>query len=383
MGMFVQTVSVGWAMAEIDDGAARIALVQTAANAPIMLFSILAGVLADVIPRRSVMLGAQIMLLCVGAALVAAALAGALTPWMLLGFTFLLGCGTALHGPAWQASVGELVPRKHVPAAVALNIVGNNAARTAGPAIGGLLVLAAGAAAGFAFNALTYLALVVVLWRWRPPVAAPRKTRFGDELRDGFYHALGAAGPRAVYIRALIFGMAASVIWGLMPYLALQLDGGPDLLGLLLGAVGVGGMLGALAATPLRRRIGPERLALGAGIAAMAGCLLVALGGNVPLALAGHAIAGVGWVCTLSTFNIAIQLSVERAQVGRQLSIYQTITFGSLAVGSALWGIFASHAGALAAYGAGAAILFAGVVLSGRAGLRLPDPIAMEHADAA
>ena len=120
------------------------------------------------------MLAAQIFLLVVSVGLAASTYMGLITPLLLLTFTFLIGCGTALNGPAWQSSVGEMVPRPDLPAAIALNSMGFNIARSFGPAIGGVIVAVAGAAAAFAVNSVSYVALIAVLFRWRP-VRAPTR----------------------------------------------------------------------------------------------------------------------------------------------------------------------------------------------------------------
>ena len=131
-----------------------VALVQASTTLPIMLFSLAAGAVADNFDRRRVMLIAQCFMLVVSAALTVCAYLDLITPWLLLAFTFLIGCGTALNNPSWQASVGDMVPRADLPAAVALNSVGFNLTRSVGPAIGGAIVAAAGAAAAFAVNTL-------------------------------------------------------------------------------------------------------------------------------------------------------------------------------------------------------------------------------------
>src|SRR5690606_23231217 len=116
---------------------------------------------------------------------------GLITPWMLLAFTFLLGCGAALYGPAWQSSVGEQVPRALVPSAVALNSLGFNISRTPGPAIGGAIVAAFGAQLAFLVNAVSYIGLIVVLGAWRRP--QPQRTlppeRLGDAMFAGLRYA--------------------------------------------------------------------------------------------------------------------------------------------------------------------------------------------------
>src|SRR3954451_413006 len=173
-GSLIQGVGASWLMTSIAPSADMVALVQAASSLPIMLFSLLAGAAADVWDRRDVMLVAQVAMLLASAALSLLAYVGLVTPWLLLGLTFLLGCGAALYGPAWQSSVGEQVPRDVLPAAVALNSLGFNIARTVGPAIGGIVVPAAGPQAAFLLNALSYIGLIIVLLTWkRPAVPSP------------------------------------------------------------------------------------------------------------------------------------------------------------------------------------------------------------------
>ena len=167
-GGLVQGVGAGWMMTVISGDADMVALVQSSTTLPIMLFSLMAGAIADSYDRRHVMLAAQLFMTVVSAALAFCAWQGLITPWLLLGFPFLIGCGVAFNNPAWQASVGDIVSRDVLPAAVLLNGVGFNVTRSVAPAIGGAIVAAAGAAAAFAVNAFSYLGLMAVLSRWRP-----------------------------------------------------------------------------------------------------------------------------------------------------------------------------------------------------------------------
>ena len=166
-GGLVQSVGASWMMMSIGGSAQMVALVQASATLPFMLLALAAGAIADNADRRTVMLSAQFFMVSVSIMLAALAWFGAITPWLLLTFTFLIGCGTALNGPAWQASVGDMLPREDLPGAVALNSMGFNIARSVGPAIGGAIVAVAGAAAAFTVNAFSYVALIFVLLRWR------------------------------------------------------------------------------------------------------------------------------------------------------------------------------------------------------------------------
>src|SRR5690606_14569802 len=162
---------------------------------------------------------------------------GLITPWLLLSFTFLIGCGSAFNAPAWQASVGDMVPRAELPGAVALNSMGFNIARSVGPAIGGAIVAAASAAAAFMVNAASYVALIVVLARWRPvrPIALLPRESLGVAMAAGVRYVSMSPAIRTVLARSALFGAGASGVMALMPLVARDLlGGGPLVYGLML-----------------------------------------------------------------------------------------------------------------------------------------------------
>src|SRR5829696_6881145 len=170
-GSLIQNVGATWLMTSLAPSADMVALVQVSTVLPIVLFSLPAGAAADVWDRRLIMLVAQGAMLAVSAILAVLAWLGQVTPWLLILLTFLLGSGAALYGPAWQSSVGEQVPRRDLPAAVALNSVSFNLARAAGPALGGAIVAWAGAQVAFGVNAISYLGLIAVLLSWKRPAS--------------------------------------------------------------------------------------------------------------------------------------------------------------------------------------------------------------------
>lgn len=340
-GSLIQSVGASWLMISIAPSADMVALVQTSITLPIMLLSLLAGAISDIWDRRRLMLIAQASMLVVSVALAIVTWRGVITPWMLLSFTFLLGCGAAMYGPAWQSSVGEQVPRELVPSAVALNSLGFNIARTVGPAIGGAIVAAFGAQFAFAINAASYLGLIVVLGSWRR--AAPRATlppeSLGVAMLAGLRYARLSPMLVAIFTRAFVFGLLGSALWALMPLIARDLIGGGAVTyGVLLGAFGGGAVIGALTIAPLRQRMSNEAL-VGMSCAAFGlGTIAAALSpwhATTMLALVG---AGAAWVVSLSTFNTSVQVSSPRWVVGRAVAIYQMVTFGGLAFGSWLWG---------------------------------------------
>ena len=345
-GGMIQSVGAAWLMTSIAQSADMVALVQASVALPVMLFSLVAGAMADNFDRRRMMLGAQVFMLVVSVALSVCAWAGVITPWMLLGFTFLIGCGAAFNAPAWQASVGDMVPRTELAGAVAFNSMGFNIARSVGPAVGGAIVAAAGAAAAFAINAVSYVALVVVLARWRPvrdPRLLPREA-LGSAMAAGVRYVVMSPAIRTVLARAVVFGVGASAVMALMPLVARDLvDGGPLTYGFLLGAFGVGAISGAMASTRLRELLSTEGLVRWACIAFAAGAAGAGTSAWLPLTMAALLLCGGAWVLALSTFNVTVQLSTPRWVVARALSLYQMSAFGGMALGSWLWGFIADR----------------------------------------
>jgi MFS family permease len=350
-----------------------IALVQASTTLPIMLLSLWAGAVADNLDRRRVMLAAQGFMLAVSVALAVCAWMGVLSPWLLLGFTFLIGCGTAINGPAWQASVGDMVPRSVLPSAVALNSMGFNIARSLGPAIGGAIVAAAGAAAAFLTNALSYIGLIAVLARWQPnyaPRLLPRET-LGIAMTAGLRYVRMSPSIRTVLIRASLFGVAASAVPAMMPLIARDLvTGGPLTYGALLGAFGIGAVGGALGSVRLRRRWPTEHVVRLAATGLAIGAATAAVSPWLVLTLAALLLAGAGWVLALSTFNVTVQMAAPRWVVARALALYQMAAFGGMTAGSWLFGSIAEGRGVSSALLVAAGVQLLSVVV----GLRLPLP---------
>jgi MFS family permease len=360
LGGLIQSVGASWLMISIANSADMVALVQASMSLPVVLLSLIAGAMADNFDRRRMMLGAQLFMLTVSVALMVCAWTGLITPWLLLVFTFAIGSGGAFNAPAWQASVGDMVPRAELPGAVALNSLGFNIARSLGPAIGGIIVAAAGAAAAFAVNALSYTALLAVLARWRPslnPRSLPRET-LGLAIAAGVRYVAMSPAIRTVLIRSAVFGMAAAAVMALMPVVAkFLLGGGPLTFGLLLGAFGLGAVAGAVGNARLRQVLSTESIVRWASIAFAVAAAIVGLSSSLLVTMAGLVVAGAGWLLALATFNVAVQMSAPRWVVARALSLYQMAAFSGLAAGSWLWGEFA------AGVSIGAALLTAAVVM--------------------
>lgn len=366
LGTMVQTVGAGWLMATLATSNDMVAFVQAATTLPIMLFSIPAGAIADSYERRRVLLVAQVFMMAVALGLAAVAMLGHVTPWLLLALTFLLGCGTALHTPAWQASVGDIVPRDQIAGAVTLNSMGLNLTRSVGPALGGFIVAVSGAAAAFAFNAISFVPMVFALLKMpaaQPKAVLPREN-LSRAVWAGLRYVSMSPNLMIVILRGFAFGVSAVAILALLPLVARDLlDGSALIFGVLLGAFGIGAILGGLANGWLRARFSSEavvRLAfVGMGLAAC----LVGFSRSVWLTSLVLLPAGASWVLALSLFNVVVQLSTPRWVVGRVLSIYQTAIFGGMTAGGWLWGALSQGFDVPTALYAAAAASGAGAVI--------------------
>jgi MFS family permease len=372
-GGLIQAVAASWLMTTIATSPDMVALVQASTTLPVMLFSLAAGAISDNYDRRVIMLIAQIFMFAVSTALAVLAWSGGIGPWLLLTFTFLIGCGGALNNPAWQSSVGDMVPREDIPAATMLNSAGFNVARSVGPALGGLIVASAGAAIAFAINAVSYVALIAVLARWRPhrpKRLLPRETMW-IAMSAGLRYVAMSPNILSVILRGLAFGFGGIVALALLPLIARDLvKGGPLTYGILLGSYGVGAVFGAFVSGRLRQKLTTEALVRAAFVVFAVAVAVTAVSTRMWISIPAIFAGGACWVLTLSTFNATVQLSAPRWVVGRALSLYQMATFGGMAGGSWMWGWLTLHYGTEQALLAAAGALVIGAAL----GLRSPLP---------
>jgi MFS family permease len=361
-GQLIQGVGAAWEMTRLTSSPGMIALVQTAMMLPLMLVAVPAGAFADMFDRRTVALIGLGFATLSAATLTALASRGLTTPWLLLAFCSLIGTGVALYGPAWQASVREQVKPDQLLAAVALSSVSYNIARSFGPALGGVIVATVGAKAAFAINALFYLPLLAAIFFWRRPQVPPRlpPERVDRAIISGVRYAIHSPPIRTVMIRALAFGLAAASTWALTPLVARDLlKGNASTYGLLLGAHGVGAVLGALFVGRVRERLKVEQAVSLCLILGGAMVLLLGMSRSLPLSAAALAVIGASYMLLIPLLNIGVQLSAPRWVTARALAWFQSSLTGGIALGAWIWGQTAAHwgvTGALIASG-GALIL--------------------------
>jgi MFS family permease len=369
IGSWMQTVGAQWLMLTLTGSATYVALVQTASSVPVVLFAVFAGVAGDLFDRRRLLLVTQGLMLLAAAALGALALAGLVTPWVLLALVFAVGTGSALTAPTWQVLQPELVPAEERQQAISFGSVNQNLARAVGPAIGGLVLAASSAGTDFLINAASFLVVIAVIWKWRstrPAQTMPRE-HVGEAIRAGGRYVAASPALRVILMRAFIFIFFAASVWALLPLVAeRQLHLGSGGYGLLLGSVGVGAVAGAAVLPRLRSRLTAAGILTAGSLGLAAVTLILGFVHVAAVVAVALVVGGLAWILSLSTLNSLYQLTLPGWVKARGMAFYLVVFQGGNAVGSAVLGISAEHLGLSLTLGVSALALALGPL----AGLR-------------
>lgn len=342
IGSTINDTAAVWTMSTLSHSPLLLSLMATVSSVPIFLLSLPAGALADVVDRRRLLLAAQGWMLGVATLLSCVAWMHGLHAWVLLVAAAALGLGVAFNTPAWGSIMPDLVPRDEMPAAVTLGSLSLNASRAVGPAIAGTLIAASGPAFCFTLNALSFLCVVITLWRWRPErkPAPLRGERFLGALGAAVRYAAHAPGMQTVLVRVGAFTFCGIAVTSLLPVQATQrLHLPASEFGLLMGAFGCGAITMAVAGLPkLRARMTPEAL-LRLATATLGGVLLgmifaVHLGWLLVVTFLG----GCAWIAGISVLAVGNQNAMPVWARGRMNALYVTVTQGCVALGGLTWG---------------------------------------------
>ena len=365
VGTWMQDTAGTWLMTALTSSPLLIALMQTAASLPVLIFGLIAGATAEIFDRRKLLIFWQSWMLGSVVLLAVFTFFGHISPWALLGFTTLLNVGSALNNPAWQAIVPELVPRELIPDTVSLNAASNNLARAVGPALGGLMVAAFksthdGAGAVFALNAISFAGVIYVLVNWkRMPLfkSALPSERIAGSIRGGLRYVRYSPPLQATLVRAFTFPFFVSAIWALLAVVAKQdLHHGAIGYGILNGALGLGALLAATQLPRIRKRFTTDQLLTATSLYQALALFLLAFVPRPWVIIPTLILAGAAWTSTMSSINTSVQLSVPPWITARALGTYMMTFQGGMALGSVLWGSLAEHLSprfSLAASGAG------------------------------
>jgi MFS family permease len=376
VGTWMQTVAASWLMTTLARSPLPVALVQTATSLPVFLLGLPAGAIADLLNRRRLLIFTQSWMLAAAAVLGVLALAGIIGPWSLLALTFALGLGSGMNGPAWAAAIPELVTREELAAAVALNSVQFNIARAIGPALGGFVMAATSSGVVFVLNAISFLGVILVLWKWHAgkPDAGEEPVRLDHSgvhqaMRQGLRYARDTPAYHAVLTRTGLFSFAGSALWAMLPVVtSTALRGTATGYGILLGCLGAGSVVGATLLAPLRRRYSEDRIVIAGVLLFAVATVALAVLRNLGLVALAMVLGGVAWMTVMSTFSVCAQIAPPLSMRARALALYLMVFQGALAVGSGIWGELAGRFGVRSALLVAAVTLVAGLA----AGIRLP-----------
>ena len=365
---WMQTVGAQWLLVHGAHPALLVALVQTADMFPDFAFGLVGGVLADTLNRRHLLIAVQCGLTVVGTALAVVTFAHAMTPVLLLTFTFVLGFSSVFATPAFQSLVPDLVPRDQVVAASSLSSISINVARSIGPALAGVVIAWLGVGAVFALNAAIFAAnghRLDALEAERTGLARPTRRAevvpAGDSRRLAVHPALGQWWCASSAVRRCSCSRQRPS-GALLPLVASErLSLGAGGYGLLLGALGIGAIGGAVVLGRLRARLTLNGIVV-VSSALCAGALVEIAMVRVPaITVLTLFLTGVAWTAVLASVNAELQLFLpawgSRAAVS---SVFQMVLLGALAFGSILWGAVANQAGLVTAFLAAAACMIAG-----------------------
>ena len=349
-GTWMQNVGAAWLMTSLTMSPLMVGLVQAAGSIAVFLVVLPAGAIADMVDRRKLLLFTQTWMVVAALALGALTLSGKTTPMLLLLLTLLMGFGAVLNDPAWQAITPETVSQQNFAAGVALNSAGYNVARAIGPALGGLVIAAAGSGIAFLLNAVSFVGVIYFLYRWRGTAGRTwfQTSHMMRAMFDGLRHMQDSQPVKAVLVRTALFSIGASALPALLPLLAHPF--GSQGFGLLLGFFGTGALAGAALMPTLRHKVSADSL-VSVSTAVFAFTTFAAPQWcTFPLLSLTMFIAGVAWIQVLASLNVAAQTMCPGHMRARAISMYLLVLQGGMAAGSVLWGMAATRWGLPAAF---------------------------------
>lgn len=362
-GTWMQTVAQSWLVFSLTGSAFLLGVDGFLAAAPMLFFSLFGGVLADRIEKRRVMLVSQVLQMTFAFALAALVAFGRVEIWHVFVLSFLTGTAQAFSGPAYVSLLPTLVRKEDVPNAVALNSMQFNLARVIGPVIAGFAFVGLGAAACFALNGLSFVAVIVALLMMSAgSLAASPRTAGGtsvlEEMREGFAFVAHHGSLSQLCLLGFVGTFLGGPIVTMLPVVARDVFAqGPRTYSLLLAAYGIGSVVGAVVTASVSDGVRKGRLALGMQIAFALFLLLFALSSWLPASLVLAFLAGASVVGAISMYSSLVQLTTTDAMRGRVMSIFMLAFRGGMPLGALVSGYVAQTVSVQAALAGNAIVL--------------------------
>lgn len=355
-GTWMQQLAQSWLVYRLTGSEFMLGLVWFCSNIPVLLFSPLAGLAADRYPRRRVIFLAQAAAMVQAAGLAALTLAGVVEVWHVVALALVFGVSNAFDIPARQAFYIQLVGKEDLINAISLNSATFNAARVAGPALGGLVVARLGEGSCFALNAVSYLAVLgsVLAMRLEETIEPSKETAW-QRLRGGFVYVWRTPPLRALLATCGLVAVSVAPVMTLAPMFADGIFGkGPGGLGLLTSALGLGAIAGTLSLARRTASAGLPRVVFFSAATLALTLTVFAVSPSFALCVALMPFVGMAVMRHNAATNTTVQLGIEDRLRGRVMSFYSMMVVGMFPLGSLLAGALAERAGSRAAVFLGA-----------------------------
>ncbi len=345
----MQTTAQGWLVLGLTNSAGLLGLTSAAANLPTLLLSLFAGVLADRVDRRRLLVTMHSLAAIFTAILALLTALGVVQFWHVLVLAFLVGCTSALSSPAYQSLVSTLVPQRSLGNAIALNSMQFNFSRIVGPSFAGFGIALGGIAMSFWANSLSFVIVALVLATLplrRTLVVGRLEASLWTNIGDGLRYARSTPPVPILLLLTIVPALLNLNYLVLLPIFArdVLVIGAPGL-GLMTSAVGIGAVVGALTVAVLRPGGGSGRLLIVALMASSTGLLIFSLSTWLPLSLVGLAMLGGFQVAYYATTNTLLQLLVPARLRGRVMSLYILSSTGFMPLGNVIVGPIADRLG--------------------------------------
>ena len=368
LAVFMNGLAAAWVLTDITDSPALVASLQFALALPAFLLALLAGALADIVSRKKIILIAQSGSMAMAGAFAFLSALDAHTVVSVLGLTAALGIFTALAAPAWMAIIPELVPRDELAGAMTLSSAGISGSMAVGPAIAGVLIAATGSTAVFVLNVVVFLAGLFALRNWRPisRTGLPGE-HLGSAIRIGLQYLHHDRPLKVVIGKVIPFALTGTALMALLPAVArFRLEAGPATFGLLSGAGGIGAVLALLAMPSIRKKVGPDGIALGSMLIQAGVFVVLATTQSLAVAFVVLLVGGAATLAMVSTVMIVLQVVLPAWVRGRGVAVYLLALQGSFALGALIWGAVAEQSSLRSA------LVAAGIVMAISALLTTP-----------
>jgi MFS family permease len=350
IGTWMQRIALSWLVYRLTGSAFLLGVVGFAGQIPTFFLAPFTGVLVDRYNRHTLLMITQILAMLQSLILAIAVLTDVISIKQIILLSIFIGVVNAFDMPARQSFLIDIVEkREDLSNAIALNSSMVNAARLLGPSIAGVLISLVGEGMCFLLNAVSYVAVIAALWAMHltPKPAVPKHAKILTELKEGFAYGFTSVPIRAVLLLLALVSLMGIPYTALMPIFARNiLQGGPHTLGFLMGASGVGALIGALYLAARQRTAGLERIIALAAAVFGAGLIAFSLSRVFWVSLLLMVFTGFGMMVQMAASNTVLQMTVDDDKRGRVMSLYTMAFMGTVPLGSLFGGILASKIGA-------------------------------------